>query len=73
MFSELFKKIKPEVQGMAALILGLFLILGTLGKLQILQGILNTIMILVGTILIIWGLNTGSGLNKIKALFHINK
>ena len=73
MFKDLLHKIKPEIQGMVALILGLVLILGTLGKLQILQGILNAIMILVGITLIVWGLNTGSGLSKIKALLHPKK
>ena len=73
MFNDIFKKINPEIKGLIAFILGLILILGTLGKLQILQSILNTIMILVGSMLILWGLNSGNGIEKIKALLHPKK
>jgi len=65
MLRDLFKKLTPETQGMLAFILGLILILGTLGKLQILQGMLNTIMIITGILLVLWGLHTTQGINKI--------
>lgn len=66
MFIDFFKKIGLEKQGILALTLGFILILGTLGKLQMLQGILNLFMILTGLILVIWGINATKGINKIK-------
>jgi len=70
MFNTIFKKIKPEIQGILASILGLILILGTLGKLQILQSILNTIMIFVGLILLLWGIHKNNGFAQVKEQFH---
>ncbi len=73
MFKNFFKNLTAEAQGIFALILGCILILGTLGKLQILQGILNSVMILTGLVLLIWGLNATKGLNKIQSYFHSKK
>ena len=66
MLNELFKKISIEAQGIFAFVLGMILILGTLGKLQILQSLLNSVMILTGAILLIWGLHATKGLNKLQ-------
>jgi ABC-type amino acid transport system permease subunit len=70
MFDKILKSMSLEAQGVFSLILGLILVLGTLGKLQILQGILNSVMIFTGIILLIWGLNASKGINKIKGLLH---
>jgi hypothetical protein len=66
MLHHLFKKLSSKAQGIFSLILGSILILGTLGKLQILQGLLNFLMILIGLILIVWGLNATQGITKIQ-------
>lgn len=66
MFHNFFKNVKLETQGIVALVIGLILIFGTLGKLQILQGILNSVMIITGVVLVIWGFNATKGINKIK-------
>ncbi|MBV8660676.1 MAG: hypothetical protein JO129_00845 [Candidatus Dependentiae bacterium] len=66
MFNNFFKNMSLESQGMLSFGLGVVLILGALSKLQILQGILNSILILIGLILLIWGLNATKGINKIK-------
>ena len=66
MFDAYFQNISSETKGILAFILGIILILGTLGKLGILQGILDSIMILMGVTLVIWGLNTSNGYSKIK-------
>ena len=73
MFDKIFKSMSLESQGVFSLILGLILVLGTLGKLQILQGILNSVMIFTGLILLIWGLNASKGINKVKQYFHSKK
>lgn len=70
MFDIFFKNVPHKIQGIFACILGIVLILGTLGKLQILQGMLNSVMILTGIILIVWGLNTTKGIEKIKEVLH---
>jgi hypothetical protein len=70
MFNLFFKHVKPEAQGMLACILGLILILGTFGKLQVLQSLLNSVMIIVGIILVIWGLRVSNGIAKIQALLQ---
>ena len=66
MLNNLLKKMTVEVQGVLAFVLGLILILGTLGKLQILQGILNSVMILTGLVLLLWGLHATKGVSKIQ-------
>jgi hypothetical protein len=66
MLNNFFKNLSIETQGIFAFILGLVLILGTLGKLEILQGILNSVMILTGLVLLIWGLHATKGINKIQ-------
>lgn len=73
MLNDFFKKMSIESKGVLASILGLILILGTLGKLNILQGILNSIMILVGLFLLVWGLNTSNGYSKVKSYFNKKK
>ncbi len=66
MLNSFFKNISIEAQGIFAFILGLVLILGTLGKLQILQGILNSVMILTGLVLLVWGLHATKGIDKLQ-------
>lgn len=73
MFESLIKNMSPESKGMIASILGLILILGTLGKLNVLQSILNSIMIIVGLFLLIWGLNTSKSFYKVKGYFNKKK
>jgi len=73
MLNDFFKKMSPESKGVLASILGLILILGTLGKLNVLQGILNSIMILVGLFLLAWGLNTSNSYSKVKNYFNKKK
>ncbi len=73
MFDKFFNHLSLQSQGMISLILGLILILGTLGKLQILQGILNSVMILTGLILLIWGIYATKGINKMQRLFQSKK
>ncbi len=70
MFDKIVKHLSLHTQGMISLLLGAILILGTLGKLEILQSILNSIMIFTGVILLIWGLSATKGLEKIKNFFH---
>lgn len=70
MFDIFLKNIPAKIQGIFAFILGMILILGTLGKLQILQGMLNSVMILTGLLLIMWGLQTTKSIDKIKAMLH---
>jgi|GEM_PF-1311960 len=70
MFEKFFKNISIESQGMISLILGAILILGTLGKFEILQSILNSIMILVGSILVVWGFYNGNGYQRIKEFIN---
>jgi len=60
--------ISTKHQGVLALLMGLILILGSLGKLGVLQSILNTIMIAVGAILLFWGLTKSNTLAEIKKL-----
>ena len=73
MFDKMLKNMSIESQGILSLMLGLILILGTLSKLQILQSILNSVMIFIGLILLIWGLHATKGMNKMKLFFHSKK
>lgn len=66
MFDAFFKNMSQESKGVLASILGLILILGTLGKLHVLESILNSIMIMVGLFLLIWGVNASNSFCKIK-------
>jgi hypothetical protein len=66
MLDKFIKAISKKQQGSLALIMGLILILGSLGKLGILQGILNAVMISVGLILLVWGLIQNDVFNQIK-------
>jgi ABC-type siderophore export system fused ATPase/permease subunit len=73
MLNNLFKNISIETQGIFAFVLGMILVLGTLGKLQILQGILNSVMIVTGLVLLIWGLHASKGINKIQDFIKAKK
>ena len=73
MLNSLFKNISIETQGIFAFVLGMILVLGTLGKLQILQGILNSVMILTGLVLLIWGLHATKGINRIQDFIKAKK
>lgn len=73
MIDNLFKKMSIESQGICALILGLILMLGTLGKLQILQSILNSIMIFTGLILVLWGIRATKGVEKFRKYLQTKK
>lgn len=68
MLDNLIKSISTTQQGILALLMGTILILGSLGKLGILQGILETIMIGAGVILLLWGLNKTDAYAQIKKL-----
>ena len=70
MFEAFFKNMSHENQGVLAIISGLILILGTLGKLGILQGILDSIMILIGLAFFIWGFNSSNAYHRIKVYFN---
>lgn len=69
----LLKHISTHSKGIFALILGAVLILGTLGKLQILQGILNSVMIFTGAVLIFWGLQEAKGFHALSKLLGRKK
>ena len=69
MLDNLISSISTKQQGFLALLMGAILILGSLGKLGILQGILETIMIGAGIILLLWGLNKTDAYTQIKQLF----
>ncbi len=73
MFDKILKSMSLQSQGIFALILGLILILGTLGKLQILQGILNSVMIFTGLILLIWGMHVTKSVSKFQELLRSKK
>ncbi|AXK60592.1 hypothetical protein [Candidatus Chromulinivorax destructor] len=73
MFQNSIKNMSNESKGMLASILGLILILGTLGKLQILQSILNSIMLLTGLALLFWGINVSNSYKKITTYLHKKK
>lgn len=68
MLDNLISSISTKQQGFLALLMGAILILGSLGKLGILQGILETIMIGAGIILLLWGLNKTDAYTQIKQL-----
>ena len=70
MLDRFLKNMSIESQGALSLTLGLILILGTLGKLQILQSILNSIMIFTGIILVIWGIRATHGIKRIRECLH---
>ncbi|MGZ6250887.1 MAG: hypothetical protein ACXWL2_02565 [Candidatus Chromulinivorax sp.] len=73
MLQDFFKHLSVESQGIFAFILGLILILGTLGKLQVLQGILNSLMIITGLILLIWGFKQAKGMQRVQKLLQSKK
>ena len=68
MLDNLISSISTKQQGFLALLMGAILILGSLGKLGILQGILETIMIGAGIILLLWGLNKTDAYTQIKQI-----
>jgi hypothetical protein len=68
MLDKLIKNISTKHQGLLSLLMGLILILGALSKLGALQGILNTIMIAVGAVLLFWGINKSGTVTQIQKL-----
>ena len=68
MLDNLIKSISPQHQGMLALLMGIILILGALSKLGVLQGVLNTIMIIVGCVLLVWGTNKSGAIAQIQKM-----
>lgn len=68
MLDKLIKNISTKHQGLLSLVMGVILILGALSKLGALQGILNTIMIAVGGVLLFWGLNKSGTVTQIQKL-----
>lgn len=68
MFDKMINKLSSVHQGYLALCMGLILVLGSLGKLGILQGILNAILIAVGLILVVWGFNQSNSMQKIQKM-----
>lgn len=69
MLDTLLGKLSAKHQGVLALIMGLVLVLGSLGKLGILQGVLNALMIGVGLVLVAWGINKSNSIGTVKRLF----
>lgn len=70
MIDKIFKNLSAQHQGFIALAMGLILVFGSLGKLGILQGILNMIMIGVGIILVVWGFNASNGMSYLQKLIQ---
>lgn len=68
MLDKLIKNISSKHQGMLALLMGVILILGALSKLGALQGILDTIMMAVGGILLFWGLSQSGFMGQVKKM-----
>ena len=56
MIAKTLKSIPTKQQGVIALVIGLLVLLGSFGKLRVLQSFFNTIMIIVGFGLFFWGL-----------------
>jgi hypothetical protein len=68
MLNKLLSQINPQQQGFIALIIGVILLFGALGKLGIFQDGLNIIMVIAGAYLLLWGLNSSHLLKKISGL-----
>lgn len=65
MFHIFLRNMSPTQQGLIALIVGLVLLFGALGKLGFLQEFLNIIMVIVGIYLLVWGLDKSNLWKKI--------
>lgn len=68
MLDNLFKNIDVKYQGFIALIIGLLVLFGSLGRLGILQAFFHTIMIIAGLSLLLWGLDKSDLLKNLKNL-----
>jgi uncharacterized membrane protein len=66
MFDMIFGKLSNSQKGFLALVVGLILVLGALGKLGFFQTFLNFIMIFVGLYLLVQGFQATNLLNKLK-------
>ena len=64
--------ISVKNQGVLALLMGIILILGSLGKLGVLQGILETILVAVGIVLLVWGLLKSDLIASVKKMLKSN-
>lgn len=65
MFHLFLRNMSPVQQGLIALVVGLVLLFGALGKLGFLQEFLNIIMVIVGIYLLVWGLDKSNLWRKI--------
>ena len=65
MFHIFLRAMSPVQQGLIALVVGLVLLFGALGKLGFLQEFLNIIMVIVGIYLLVWGLDKSNVWRKI--------
>lgn len=68
MIDNLFKSIPTKTQGILALIVGLLIVFGFLGKMGIPQILFHTAMVLAGVGLILWGLEKTDLLRQLKKL-----
>lgn len=68
MLDKLFKNIQVKHQGFIALVIGLLVLFGSLGRLGVLQAFFHTIMIIAGLSLLLWGLDKSDLLKSLKKL-----
>lgn len=66
MIDKLLKNISVKHQGFLALVVGLLVLFGSLGRLGVLQAFFHTIMIVAGLLLLLWGLDKSDLLKMIK-------
>ncbi len=68
MFMDMFEKLPVRIQGYIALMLGVILILGALGRLGIIQNILEMLLILTGLFIFFWGMKKSEVYTQLKAI-----
>ncbi len=66
MLDQILKGISPKNQGFIALILGALVLVGSVGRLGILQDFFYIIMIISGIHLIVWGVKASGVLGDTK-------
>ena len=68
MIDNIYKNIPTKHQGFIALVLGILLLFGSLGRLGVIQTFFHVIMIVAGVNLILWGIDKSNILSIIKKL-----
>lgn len=66
MFDVLLGKLSNAQKGVISLVLGFILVVGALGKLGFLQDFLNIIMVIVGSLLLFYGVQATNILSKFR-------